>query len=100
MYWYVLLIIITVVGFFISILLNLLFVYFPGQRAANKFDDIQVRGTKVIENSKQTAEEVSITAELLTEFSIALCEGVESNNGQLLTAINASGIFDDFCSTV
>ena len=95
--WYILLIIITVVSFILTIILSLLFVYFPGQRAASKFDDLFQRGSDFVSNSQETADNVILTADTLTDFSIALCKGIKDNNGDLLTLINNSGDLDEFC---
>ena len=98
--WSILLMIVTIIGFIISILLSLLFVYFPAQRAGNKFDDLTNRGNNIINSSSQIGEDVFITSELLTEFSLALCEGVETNNGNLLKTLNAFGSLNDFCESI
>ncbi len=99
--WGILLIIVTIVGFLISILLSLLFVYFPGQRASNKFDDLVNRGNNVIDSSTKIGENVLVTADLLTEFSLSLCEGVKlPNNGKLSAIINSTGELTDFCESI
>lgn len=98
--WSILLIIVTIVGFLISILLSLLLVYFPAQRASNKFDDLTNRGNNIIDSSTKIGEDVFITSELLTEFSLALCEGVETDNGYIASLIHTSGSLNNFCNSI
>ena len=98
--YYVLLIIITIIGFLITIALSIFFIYIPYQRASAKFDNIVKRGRQVLIEGEEVANDVNQTAVLLSDFFVSLCTGIENNEGLLLTEINQSGTFDDVCSFI
>ena len=55
-YYYVALIIVTIIGFALSIILSLYFVYLPAQRSAASFDDLYKRGTEIIDNAAKNVK--------------------------------------------
>lgn len=98
--YYVILIIITIIGFLLTITLGLYFVYLPALRAAAKFDDIVIRGTEILETGREVAQDVNQTASTLSDFFVALCTGINNNNGELLRIINEDGSFTDTCNFI
>lgn len=98
--YYILLIIITIVGFLLTIALSVYFVYIPAIRASSKFDDIVRRGTQVLETGENVASDVNDTAVILSDFFVALCQGIENDEGLLLEQINESGAFDETCQFI
>ena len=98
--YYVILIIITIIGFLLTITLSIYFIYLPAQRAAAKFDDIVIRGRDVIESGREVAQDVNQTATVLSDFFVALCDGIKNNEGALFTIINQSGSFDETCEFI
>lgn len=98
--YFVLLIIITIVGFILTISLSIYFIYIPSIRASSKFDDIVRRGTQVLDKGKDVANDVNDTSVILSDFFVALCNGIENNEGLLLEQINDSGTFEETCQFI
>lgn len=97
--WYILFVIVTIISFILTILFSLLFIYFPSQRAGGKFNDLSQRGSNFYNSAQETADDILLTADVLTDFSVALCQGIEDSNGLLLTQIKNSGELDEFCES-
>jgi hypothetical protein len=93
--YYIALIIITLIGFILSLVLSFYFVYLPAQRSAAAFDDIQERGTDVINNAFVIADELNETATVTTDFLSAFCAGIVAGNGQLVRITPPS-----FCNNI
>nr|QBK90249.1 MAG: hypothetical protein LCPAC102_01620 [Pithovirus LCPAC102] len=98
--WYILLIIVTIIGFLVTIALSFYFVYIPALRASNKFDDITRRGSDIIKSGQVIGNDVNDTAVILSDFYVALCEGIANNEGVLLSIINETGSFDETCAFI
>ena len=81
--YYIALIIITIIGFTLSIILSFYFVYLPAQRSSAAFDDLYQRGTEVVDNAISIADDVNETATVTSDFLVALCTGIENGKGQL-----------------
>nr|QBK89877.1 MAG: hypothetical protein LCPAC101_01600 [Pithovirus LCPAC101] len=81
--YYIALIIITIIGFTLSIILSFYFVYLPAQRSSAAFDDLFKRGTEVVDSAIGIADDVNDTATTTSDFLVALCTGIEEGKGQL-----------------
>ena len=91
--YYIALIIITIIGFTLSIILSFYFVYLPAQRSSSAFDDLYQRGTEVVDNAVSIADDVNETAMVTSDFLVSLCTGIENDEGQL------GGLKDSFGET-
>ena len=97
--YYVAFIIVTIIGFALSIILSIYFVYLPAQRAASKFDNLYQKGTEIIDGAVDIAEEVNVTASTTSDFLVALCDGIYSgtDNGILGVLIDS---FEETCEFI
>lgn len=81
----IILIVITIIGFIISIMFYIYFVYIPATRAASNLDIIAKQGEDAItlvEDRIQTVKDV--TAETLLQTCKTICQTVQAYNSSIL----------------
>lgn len=95
--YYIALIIITIIGFALSLILSFYFVYLPAQRSSTRFDDIYKKGVEVSEIAVEVAEDVNDTAVTTSDFLVSICTGIENGEGQL---VNLKPYFTETCDFI
>ena len=97
--YYVLLIIITIIGTILLIAFAIYFLYIPAIRASSTFDDVYNRGEEGLNIAQEFAQQVKITNNQVQVSIIGLCN-VNNDFGDDEKDLTWGTTFDDFCENI
>ena len=99
--WYfIALIIVTILTFILGLAFNYFFVYGPFSRLSKTFDTQIRQGIQFIETGLDVADDIVDTSNTVSQFLNLLCQGIEEDNGLLLEEINTRGSFMQPCMII
>jgi len=97
--YYVILIIITIIGTILLIAFAIYYLYIPAIRASSIFDDIYNRGEEGIDNAREFQQQAKITNNQLRASIIGLCTFNSDLTKSEKEALWGTS-FDDFCDEI
>ena len=97
--YYVLVIIISIIGFSLIIGLAIYYLYLPALRANSYFDDIFVDGGNALDKAKELGKQTTITNNQIQAFLVGFCNwNGDISDDEKMEFFGTS--FDEFCENL